>query len=103
MVRFDENLRTWKYLFYRISMRKNESFCGILEGNEKEEFYIVHDCSKNTNLYIIGRDAYERKEVPLYSYQSHQETPKHFVRHGRSLYATGDQKGVIMTQFGDVR
>ncbi|EFO90676.1 hypothetical protein CRE_08311 [Caenorhabditis remanei] len=91
-------------LFCRFSLQNNHALCGVLEGNESEDIFLVINKLKSSSVEVYGVNAYNNpKGKYVISYQAHQSPTTHFSKYRRDLYASADQDGNVWIQFGDTR
>ncbi|KAF1769017.1 hypothetical protein GCK72_000830 [Caenorhabditis remanei] len=80
------------------------ALCGVLEGNESEDIFLVINKLKSSSVEVYGVNAYNNpKGKYVISYQAHQSPTTHFSKYRRDLYASADQDGNVWIQFGDTR
>ncbi|EFP12048.1 hypothetical protein CRE_30075 [Caenorhabditis remanei] len=90
--------------FCRFSLKKNHGLCGVLEGNESEDIFLVINKLKSSSVQVYGVNEYNNpKGKYVISYQAHQSPTTHFSKYRRDLYASADQDGNVWIQYGDTR
>lgn len=87
----------------KFSVQKEQQLCGVIEGNEVEDMFLVLNNLNSRKMHVFGLNEYDDSEEgkPIFSYFGHTAPTTQFIRYKRELYATRDASGSVFVQFGN--